>query len=197
MRSALVLVGGEAKRAQGNEKYFFLYEGKTFIEHLSSSLKNVTDEIILVARDPTQCKRFSNLSGVICITDIKKGAGPIGGLHAGIQAAKGDFVFAVACDMPCINQEVVSYLFDNIGEYDAIVPCWNKDMYEPLHAVYRRSALISYLNKDESKSLRDMIKNLKVKYVPVEDLRKYDQLLKTFTNINHLDELNKFVSSKE
>ncbi|MDD1688981.1 MAG: NTP transferase domain-containing protein, partial [Methanoregula sp.] len=50
MRSAVVLVGGEARRANGQEKYFFTYQGRTFIERLAESLQEVVDEIILVAR---------------------------------------------------------------------------------------------------------------------------------------------------
>ena len=77
-----------------------------------------------------------------------------------------------ACDMPCINPEVVACLFDLICESDAAIPCWNNEMYEPLHAVYRRSALLTYLGKCESQSLRDMVRDLNATYVPVEKLNR-------------------------
>jgi molybdopterin-guanine dinucleotide biosynthesis protein A len=191
VRSAVVLVGGEAKRANGQEKYFFTYEGKTFISRLIVSLSVVVDEIVLVARDPVQCTRFKDIKGVRCITDVRKGIGPIGGLHAGAEVAEGDLIFVAACDMPCINAEVVARLFELINGYDAAIPCWNREMYEPLHAVYRRSALLTYLLSHDSLSLRAMIQNLRVTYVPVQDLRRYDPALLTFTNINRLDELKR------
>ena len=197
MRSAVVLVGGEAKRANGQEKYFFTYEGKTFISRLIESLSVVVDEIVLVARDPEQCTRFNRINGVRCITDIRKGIGPIGGLHAGILAAQGELVFVAACDMPCINPAVVARLFDLIDGFDAAIPCWNKDMYEPLHAVYRRSVLLAYLERHGSRSLRSMVQNLNATFVPVKDLRRYDPALRTFTNINRLDELQRFNTSPE
>src|SRR5512136_1944725 len=125
MRSAVVLVGGEAQRANGREKYFFTYLGKTFIERLVDSLRQVVDEIILVARDPEQCKRFNEIKGIRCISDIRTRIGPIGGLHAGSRAAHGDLIFVSACDMPCIDPNVIAYLFDNIGNYDAVIPRWN------------------------------------------------------------------------
>ena len=109
-----MLVGGKAKRANGQEKYFFTYEGKTLISSL-----------------------------VIC-------------------------------------------------ESDAAIPCWNNEMYEPLHAAYRRSVPLTYLEKCESQSLRGMVKDLNATYVPVDRLRRYDPALQTFTNINHLDELDRF-----
>ena len=89
MRSAIILVGGEARRAKGKEKYFFQYQGKTFIERLTDSLREITDEIILVARNTEQCRRFDAIRDVRCITDIRPGLGPIGGLHAGVCEAQG------------------------------------------------------------------------------------------------------------
>ncbi|HZK30773.1 MAG TPA: molybdenum cofactor guanylyltransferase [Methanoregula sp.] len=195
MRSAVVLVGGEARRVNGQEKYFFTYLGRTFIERLVDSLQEVVDEIILVARNPEQCKRFRKIEGIRCITDIREGIGPIGGLHAGSVAAQGDLIFVSACDMPCINPEVVSYLFDCIDNYDAVIPIWNPDMLEPLHAVYRKTALLAYLESHDSLSLRSMIMNLSAKYVPVDELKNIDPELLTFTNINKIEDLERINTS--
>jgi len=191
MRSAVILVGGEARRANGKEKYFFVYQGTTFIERLVGTLRDVVDEIILVARDPEQCRRFDRIGNVRCITDIRQGIGPIGGLHAGAIAAKGNLVFVSACDMPCLEAGVVTYLFDTIGNYDAAIPTWNEDMLEPLHAVYRRDVLLEYLKTHESYSLRPMIRSINTLYVPVSELRPFDPELRTFTNINKLEDLER------
>jgi molybdopterin-guanine dinucleotide biosynthesis protein A len=191
VRSAVVLVGGEARRANGQEKYFFTYQGRTFIERLVDSLKEVVDEIILVARNPEQCRRFKRIDGIRCITDIRTGLGPIGGLHAGSVAAQGDLIFVSACDMPCINPAVISYLFERIEGFDAAIPVWNPDMLEPLHAVYRKTALINYLESHDSLSLRAMIMNLSARYVPVDEIKNFDPDLLTFTNINKLEDLER------
>jgi molybdopterin-guanine dinucleotide biosynthesis protein A len=193
-RSAVILEGGEARRANGQEKYFFVYEGRTFIERLIGTLEQVVDEIILVAKDPEQCKRFANLDGVHCITDIRQGIGPIGGLHAGVRAAHSDTLFVSACDMPCIDVGVVRYLFDALGDADAVIPSWNYEMIEPLHAVYRRSVLLAYLEDHESYSLRPMIRSINARYVSVEELRPFDPTLKTFTNINKLEDLERMTA---
>ena len=191
MRSAVVLVGGEAQRANGKEKYFFIYQGRTFIERLVDSLEEVVDEIILVAKSPQQCRRFHRIRGIRCITDIRRGIGPIGGLHAGSLAARGEFIFVSACDMPCINPAVIAHLFDSIDNYDAVIPRWNPDMLEPLHAVYRRTALLTYLESHDSLSLRAMVRSLSALYVPVDELKIIDPSLKTFTNINKLEDLER------
>jgi molybdopterin-guanine dinucleotide biosynthesis protein A len=191
LRSAVILVGGAARRANGQEKYFFTYQGKTFIERLIESLSQVVDEIILVARDPEQCRRFHTIEGVRCIIDIRTGTGPIGGLHAGTLAARGEEIFVSACDMPCVDPRVVALLFNRIEHYDAAIPRWNVEMLEPLHAVYRRSALIGYLENHESLSLRTMIKALNAHYVPIDEIRAIDHDLTTFTNINKIEELER------
>lgn len=196
-RSAIILVGGEARRANGQEKYFFLYRGKTFIERLTDSLRDVTDEIILVARNTEQCRRFDALKDVRCIADIRPGLGPIGGLHAGVLEAKGDLLFVSACDMPCLETAVVSYLFEAIGDADAAIPSWNEEMLEPLHAVYRRSVLHGYLESHDSLSLRPMIRSINTRYVPVDEIRRFDPGLRTFTNINKLEELHRINTSFE
>jgi len=191
MRSAIVLVGGEARRAGGREKYFFSYHGKTFIEHILGALRGQVDEIVLAARDPAQCDRFGHLEGVRCVSDIRKGIGPTGGLHAGVLAARGDEVVVVACDMPCINARVIGHLFSLLGEYDAVIPVWNPEMLVPLHAVYRRSALLKYLEEPGHRSLREMVKAMRVRFVEIEDMRDLDPELATFTNINKLEELER------
>jgi len=131
MRSGIVLVGGEARRAGGMEKYFFEVCGRTFIDRLLETLRGVVDEIIIVARDEEQCRRFDPYPYVRCTPDMRRGLGPIGGLHAGCLAARGEAVFVVACDMPCINGEVIEALFERLGERDAVIPCWDREMYEP------------------------------------------------------------------
>ena len=190
-RTALILVGGEARRANGQEKFFFRFQGRTFIERLVDTLRGVSDEIILVAKNAEQCRRFDTIEGVRCIADIRPGLGPIGGLHAGVCEARGELIFVSACDMPCIERDVVAYLFEAIGDSDAAIPNWDREMLEPLHAVYRRSALIEYLRNHASLSLRPMIRSINTKYIPVEDLRRFDPALRTFTNINQLDELDR------
>jgi molybdopterin-guanine dinucleotide biosynthesis protein A len=64
-------------------------------------------------------------------------------------------------------------------------------MIEPLHAVYRKSVLLHYLEDHESYSLRPMIRSINTRYVPVEELRVFDPDLRTFTNINKLEDLER------
>jgi molybdopterin-guanine dinucleotide biosynthesis protein A len=195
MRTGIILVGGEAKRAGGREKYFFVYDGQTFIERLIATLREVVDEIILVAKDPEQEKRLSQLVDIRIISDIRKGIGPIGGLHAGVLEAHGEEVFVVACDMPCVDSRVINRLFDLLEGYDAVIPTWNGTMLEPLHAVYKKEALVQYLRSHESLSLRDMVRSIHSRYVSVRNLQDIDPKLTSFTNINKIEDLEKITRS--
>ncbi|HOT03182.1 MAG TPA: molybdenum cofactor guanylyltransferase [Methanolinea sp.] len=190
-RSGVILVGGEARRANGLEKYFFKYGGRTFIERLTETLAGVVDEIVLVAKDPAQCTRFSHLKDVRCVADIRRGHGPIGGLHAGALAAHGEAIFVCACDMPCVSTEVVTRLFSLLDEFDAVIPQWTTDMIEPLHAVYRRTALLRALENHESLSVRRMVQGMHARYVDVATIREIDPDLRTFTNINKVEDLGR------
>ncbi|MBN2734143.1 MAG: molybdenum cofactor guanylyltransferase [Methanomicrobiaceae archaeon] len=191
MKTGIILAGGEARRAGGREKYLFSYKGETFIQRLISTLRESVDEIIIVARDENQCRRFEDIPNITVVTDIRKGTGPVGGLHAGINASRGEILFVVACDMPFVSKEVIKRLFEMADESDAVIPCWNNDMLEPLHAVYKKEALEEYMKSHKSLSMREMIRSIRSCYLNVESLKDIDPRLRTFTNINHLEELEK------
>lgn len=189
-RTALILVGGEARRSGGVEKYFFEYKGETFISHMIGTLAHVTDEIIIIARDEEQCRKFQDMAGIKTASDSVRGIGPLGGIIAGIEEAEGDLIFITACDMPCIRSDVVEHLFSVIGDYDAAVPYWSDDMYEPLHAVYRKESLREYIQTHTSYSLRSMIRSINQLFIPIQDIRRLDPDLRSFTNINELTDLD-------
>ena len=189
MRTAIILVGGEAKRAEGREKYFFLHDGKTFLSRLLDTLVPIVDEVILVARDPEQCKRFRDYPNIFCVTDKRSGIGPIGGIQAGVLAASGEDIFISGCDMPFVNSEIVANLFSSLNNYDAVIPAWDTEKFEPLHAVYRKAALLQYLESHQSLSLRAMIQALHARYINVEEFRKIDPDLRSFVNVNKLEDL--------
>lgn len=195
-RTALILVGGEARRLGGMEKYFITYGGATFISHLVRTLSQVTDEIIIVARDLEQCSRFQDIPRIRICCDSVRGIGPLGGIIAGIEEAEGDLIFITACDMPCIRSDVVDFLLTSVHDADAAVPYWNDDMYEPLHAAYRKATLKEYVATHTSYSLREMIRSINTKFIPIQEIRKIDPSLKSFTNINDLADLQAINGSK-
>ena len=51
--------------------------------------------------------------------------------------------------------------------------------------------LLEYLESHDSLSLREMVRSLSARYVPVEELKTLDPDLRTFTNINKLEDLDR------
>jgi molybdopterin-guanine dinucleotide biosynthesis protein A len=198
MRSAIILVGGEGRRAGGREKFRFRYEGETFLSRLIITLDEVVDEILIVARDTAQCARIAEMTHVRIVPDRHQGVGPAGGLQAGAIEARGELVFGVACDMPCVNAAVVDRLFRLADGYDAVIPCWGgTTMLEPLHAVYRPGPLLSAYEASPSHSLRSLTRHLNARFVDVETFRDIDPDLRTFTNINRLEDLREIEACVE
>lgn len=91
--------------------------------------------------------------------------------------------------MPFVSREIVVHLFSVINNYDAVIPAWDTEKFEPLHAVYKKRALLEYLESHESLSLRAMIRNLHAYYINVEEFREIDPDLRTFVNVNKLEDL--------
>jgi molybdopterin-guanine dinucleotide biosynthesis protein A len=112
-----------------------------------------------------------------------------------VLEAHGEEVFVVACDMPCVDSRVINRLFDLLEGYDAVIPTWNGTMLEPLHAVYKKEALVQYLRSHESLSLRDMVRSIHSRYVSVRNLQDIDPKLTSFTNINKIEDLEKITRS--
>ncbi len=189
-RSAMILAGGEARRVNGREKYFFSYKGCSFISRLVMVFSGVVDEVVIVAKNERQTAHFEGLPDFVrCTWDKEPGLGPIGGIASGIDEVKGETVFIAACDMPTIHKPIVQYLFEHIEGYDAIIPEWENQNMEPLHAVYNVEAVRRYLAGHTETSLHAMVRGLYTKRVTAEEFRVLDPTLETFRNVNTLDEL--------
>ena len=186
-RTALILVGGMASRANYLPKYLFQYKEKTFLDRQIGVLRTVCDEIIVSCRDEEQCHEISDLPVDIKVTDVKKQAGPVEGIRIGSAAAHGEYIFVVACDMPLISPSVIAYLFELALTAEVVIPRWNDGTLEPLHAVYRRNTLQQYFTNHSPRRLIEIAMTLDSVMVPVDDIKKYDPELQSFMNINDLE----------
>ncbi len=190
MKSAVILVGGKARRAEGREKYFFSIDGQMFIDRTLSTLNDIVDEILIVGKDPGQGEKFISFPQIRYIFDEIPDRGPLNGLITGARAARGSEIFAVACDMPFINKKVINRLFSFLPGYEAVIPIWENGYIEPLHGVYLRDRLIKEEELMENHSFRDYLDRIKVKNIPVELMNDIDPEFLSFTNVNSMDDYN-------
>jgi len=204
-KTVLILAGGKSQRFQSFDKCFITFNNKPLIQHAIDKISNVADEIIVAARDKKQGEQIRNEIKIpnktVLVFDTLKGFGPLAGFLSGLERASFPYSLVIGCDMPCINENVVELLFEiaSMG-YDAVVPRWENRMLEPLHAVYQREPMLAAI-KEAAKKGDEMIFNVlsqlkNVNFLPMNKIKEIDPSLKTFTNINTPEKLEKFQISK-
>jgi molybdopterin-guanine dinucleotide biosynthesis protein A len=134
--------------------------------------------------------------GVIFTWDHVAGFGPVAGLSAGMEKARGDFVFATGCDLPFLNPQVIEQLFGLVNEdevgYDAAVPVQPNGFFEPLHCVYHREKMLSACERALQRAERRIhapLQELRVRRIHVDLLRPFDPDLLSFFNLNTREDL--------
>jgi molybdopterin-guanine dinucleotide biosynthesis protein A len=208
LRSAVVLAGGRGRRMGTVEKALLEFEGKTIIERLLESLFQVVDEVILSVRDKNQEEEFRPVLEKFPAREIRfcfdtlEDAGPLEGIRAGLLESRAEYSFVCAGDMPFVNSKTVDLLFEKASGHDAALPKWKDEKFEPLHAVYSRK-LIPEIEKAFEKGrcsvLTPVFEMKDVMFVEVSEIRVIDPELRTFVNINTIDEMQRIIglSSKK
>ena len=135
--TGLVLCGG-ASRRMGRDKALLEWHGRSLIERALEALAPVAGERLLACgRSP----RYEEL-GFSLVLDETEDGGPLAGLEAGLAAAQGAWVVAVACDMPRLTPGLVEGLLEHAGAADADGAVYEVDgRVEPLCGVYHRRCL--------------------------------------------------------
>lgn len=184
----------------GQEKALLEFEGKPLLCWTMERLLPVADEVIVVARSEEHARHLSELVGcgsAALAWDSVEGFGPVAGLDAGMSRARGDLVFATACDLPFLSPKVVEKLFllaeENVG-YGAAVPQYPNGYVEPLHSVYCRVKMMAACQraiKHGERRIRAPLEELCINHVPVERLRSLDEGLLTFFNLNTPEDLER------
>jgi len=194
MWGTLILAGGKSGRMKENKALIKLGD-KPLLLHVTERTRGLTQEtVVVIGKNDDLADYESFLSpSVTVLRDIVKGMGPLAGILTGMQNMRSEYAVVLPCDSPFIKREVLTHLFKMAQGTDAAIPRWPNGNIEPLHAVYRVSAAIpaakAALERWELLIL-DMIKRLgKVVYVDTEEIRKIDEELVTFFNINTQEDL--------
>ena len=196
MRSALILAGGRSRRMGFKEKALLPIGDKTILEHVINSLNGVVDEIIISMRDTPQQELLKTYTqGHDVVLDKLQDVGPLSGILEGAKAAKGEYVFVVACDMPYINTDVVELLFKRAEGNNAAIPVWENENLEPMHAVYRTEPMAieteKAIQRNKKFVLAPVFKMQDLVFVKIDEIREFDPDLRTFININTPDDVEK------
>lgn len=145
--SALMLCGGKSVRF-GSEKGLATFQGRPLATRIVDILETISDDVLISTNWPDSYRALKKPM----IEDVFPGHGPISGIHAALKVARHELLAVCACDMPFVSAELFRYMVQNADGYDVVVPITpfsatadgDKQytvLYEPLHALYRRSCL--------------------------------------------------------
>ena len=132
----LVLAGGESRR-MGRPKAWIEVGDTVLLRYVVERLAPAFSEVVVSFGEPEQMEQLVPYRVVF---DRKRDAGPLGGLEAGLIAARHDVVFAVACDMPYVTQATAQLAVAAAGNCDAAI-ARHDGLFEPVCGAYRKTAL--------------------------------------------------------
>jgi molybdopterin-guanine dinucleotide biosynthesis protein A len=188
--AGILLAGGHSRR-MGRDKALLPVPGverKTLIEHLSSVLAASCSEAVLVARDAEQAVGYA-FAGLRSVIDQIPDVGPLMGLYSGLQAITASHALVIAVDMPCVQPAMVRWLLAQPLDDALLVPLVN-GIPQVLFAVYPRSILpqVKEQLRVGRRDPRVLLEVAKVRTLDEAQLREVDPQLRSFVNVNTLDE---------
>jgi molybdopterin-guanine dinucleotide biosynthesis protein A len=151
----------------------------SLLQAVVDSLRAATDEVIVVANDEPE------VEGARVVPDTSPGAGSLGGILSGIEAARHNCVFVAAADMPFLQPDLVRDLIKRLHAHDAVVPMI-AGRPEPLHTVYGRAVAGAARRQIGTGELKIVgaLAGLDVVWVDEQTLRQIDPNLQSFRNVN-------------
>jgi len=189
LRGALVLAGGRSKRFGGNKALAKL-AGRPLLLHVLDQAVRVADEVVVAIGRGDNAAPYSRIApkSVRILKDRMRDKSPLVGIATGFEAMRSEYSLILSCDTPFARERVLEFLFEKASGSDAAIPIWPNGDIEPLQSVYKSKPAVDGAKLAlAERGFRnvDMIKRLgKVTYVPVADIRRFDDDLVTFFNLN-------------
>ena len=194
MKASLILAGGKAARFCGEKKAFVTLKGKPLLQWVIEAVQPCVDEIFLSGDE--DLKQF----GYPVVQDKFADLGPLAGFHSGFSLIKSEYTFVTGCDMPFIQPDVVTYLFEKARGYSCCLPR-EGDFFEPLCCVYRTEEVKSCCNTIIEQGKRKILTLIHClsnpRYIPYEEIRRIDPHLVSFKNINTYEDLQEITLKME
>lgn len=185
--SVAVLAGGQSRR-MGYDKAFLPVGGKPVIQRVLERVVPLSGDVILVTNAPDKYAPYTNcrITG-----DVYPGKGSLGGIYTALVAACYPHCLIVACDMPFLNTRLLKYLarLASTCDYDVVVPRIS-GRWETLHAVYSKRCLrpIERCLQQDQLRVCNLFESVRLCVVEQHHLERFDPLLRSFLNMNTLEE---------
>ncbi|HEV8360496.1 MAG TPA: molybdenum cofactor guanylyltransferase [Candidatus Thermoplasmatota archaeon] len=187
--TAVLLAGGQSTR-MGADKAFVRLAGKPLVEWVLDALEPLTRSFVIVANDLPKFAAYESRARVVA--DDPPRAGPLAALRAGLRNSRQDWVFVTSCDAPFLQPAFVQALARFTRGADAAVPGSPEERW-PLTAFYHQRcmpALDRAVQRDDKKIIA-FFPDVAVRWVPLDELRRWDPELRSLWNVNSPTELEK------
>jgi len=210
--TACVLAGGRGRRMEGMDKLRLDFAGERLLARIARQLSTRFSDLVAVSSRP---EVFEDL-GYRVVPDSYAEAGPLAGLHAGLRAARSEWVYLVACDMPFFSAGFVDELAAliqhveinratgrsrpgeagpgevGLGEAGLVAAAARSGEYfEPFHAFYHRSLLgpieAAFRTPGRPPSMQSVVRSLPLAFL--DDQAAFSDGQRLFLNVNTPAEL--------
>ncbi len=187
----VILAGGKSSRLHSkfaekvsDDKSLILLNGKPLISYVCELVNrrdNFSDIVVVVKSEEQKNKLEKRLPGMKIVADKSEICSPIAGIKEGIMHVKGEWVLVLACDMPFLDDAILSELIANFScATDCVVYAEGK-RYQPLCAIYRKQL---FADCSLTESLHKLIDRARKTTLAIKNSEK-------FFNINTLEDLTK------
>ena len=187
--TGIILAGGLSRRL-GRDKAVEPIEGQPLVGRVMDALSGIADELVVVVNTPQRGRELPLRDSAVVAVDIYPNAGSLGGIFTGLSSASNQWGIVVACDMPFLNLDLLSYLLSFRESHDAVVPVLD-GRPEPTHAAYSKvclSAIEARLEANDLKIAR-FFDDVRVKYVSQRRVEEIDPGRRSFFNVNTEEDL--------
>jgi molybdopterin-guanine dinucleotide biosynthesis protein A len=192
--AALVLAGGRSTRL-GRDKASEPLLGVPMLQRVIDRLAGLVDEYVIVTRDEEQAlPSLVAPAPVAVVADVFRDAGPLGGIYAGLKAARAPHCLALACDMPLVQRALVAELLRLAAGYDVVMPV-SDGLPQPLCAVYTTACLEPIRSQLEAGKYKitNFLGYVRPRYVQPEEWREFDPEGLSFLNVNREEDLQRAI----
>ena len=185
--TGVLLAGGKSRR-MGEDKRHLVVGEQTLLERGLAVLQSIFCEVLVViAQDSPPLKVAARV-----VRDLVPDCGSLGGLYTGLTQATTPYIFVVACDMPFLNQTVITQFTSRRGTAD-IVMARLADRLHPVHALYGKRCVpaLEEMIRARQFKIQEVVSHsfLRVHYVTEADLLTIDPSGHSFYNVNTMADL--------
>jgi len=185
--TGVLLAGGKSRR-MGEDKRYLVVGEQTLLERGVGVLRSMFHEVLVViAQDSAPLDIDARV-----VRDLVPDCGSLGGIYTGLIQATSPYIFTVACDMPFLNQAVITQFTTRRDTADIVMARLATRLH-PMHALYGKGCLPAMEQMIVARQLKiqELVSHasLRVQYVTEADLLSIDPSWRSFHNVNTPEDL--------